>query len=41
LYDAIIAQCCLDAGAELLITWNVRYFLRVAPPALQIREPAP
>jgi predicted nucleic acid-binding protein len=40
LYDAIIAQCCLDAGAELLITWNVRDFLRVAPPALQIREPA-
>jgi hypothetical protein len=28
-------------GAELLITWNVRDFLRVAPPALQIREPAP
>jgi predicted nucleic acid-binding protein len=39
LYDAIIAQCCLDSGAELLITWNVRDFLRVAPPALQIREP--
>lgn len=39
LYDAVIARCCLDAGAELLITWNVRDFLRVAPPALQIREP--
>lgn len=39
LYDAIIAQCCADAGAKILLTWNVRDFLRVAPPDLEIREP--
>jgi predicted nucleic acid-binding protein len=39
LYDAIIAQSCYEAGAKLLLTWNVRDFLRVAPPALEIRQP--
>jgi predicted nucleic acid-binding protein len=39
LYDAIIAQSCHEAGATLLLTWNVRDFLRVAPPGLEIREP--
>jgi predicted nucleic acid-binding protein len=39
LYDAVIAQCCADAGAKILLTWNVRDFLRVAPPTLEIREP--
>ena len=39
LYDAIIAQCCADADAKMLLTWNVRDFLRVAPSGLEIREP--
>lgn len=39
LYDAIIAQSCFEAGAKLLLTWNVRDFLRVAPAALEIRHP--
>ena len=39
LYDAVIAQSCLRAGAKVLLTWNVRDFLRIAPPALEIRHP--
>ena len=39
LYDMVIAQSCLRAGARVLLTWNVRDFLRVAPPALEIRHP--
>ena len=38
-YDAIIADCCLQAGAQVLLTWNVRDFLRVAPAGLEIRQP--
>lgn len=39
-YDAIIARSVRAAGAVLLLTWNVRDFLAVAPPGLEIREPA-
>ena len=39
LYDAVIAQSCLEAGAKVLLTWNVRDFLRVTPPGLDIRHP--
>jgi predicted nucleic acid-binding protein len=39
LYDAIIAESCMQAGAKVLLTWNVRDLLRVAPPALEIRQP--
>ena len=39
LYDAIIAQSCFEAGAKVLLTWNVRDYLRVAPAALEIRKP--
>lgn len=28
LYDALIAQCALKANAEVLLTWNVRDFVR-------------
>ena len=38
-YDAIIADSCLQAGAKVLLTWNVRDFLRVAPAGLEIRQP--
>ncbi len=38
-YDAVIARSVRQAGATVLLTWNVRDFLLVAPPGLQIREP--
>ena len=38
-YDAIIADSCIQAGAGVLLTWNVRDFLRVAPAGLEIRQP--
>ena len=28
-YDALIAHCALKAGAETLLTWNVRDFTRL------------
>ena len=28
-YDALIAQCALKAGADILLTWNVRDFTRL------------
>jgi len=30
-YDALIAQCALKVGAEVLLTWNVRDFTRLGP----------
>jgi predicted nucleic acid-binding protein len=38
-YDAIIADSCMQAGAKVLLTWNVRDFLRVAPAGLEIHQP--
>jgi predicted nucleic acid-binding protein len=38
-YDAAIAQATARAGASVLLTWNVRDFLTVAPAGLEIREP--
>jgi predicted nucleic acid-binding protein len=38
-YDAIIAAGCIQAGARVLLTWNVRDFLRIAPAGLEIRQP--
>jgi predicted nucleic acid-binding protein len=38
-YDTIIAQATARAGASVLLTWNVRDFLAVAPPGLEIRAP--
>lgn len=39
IYDTIIAQSCFQAGVTVLVTWNVKDFLRVAPSGLEIREP--
>jgi predicted nucleic acid-binding protein len=39
IYDAIIARCCAQAGASILLTWNVQDFVRVAPPGLAVRDP--
>lgn len=38
-YDALIARCAADAGATLLLTWNLKHFVPVAPPGLEIQEP--
>ena len=39
IHDAIIALCTARAGATVLLTWNVRDFLSIAPPGLEIRQP--
>jgi len=38
-YDAVIARTAFDAGASVLLTWNMKDFLRVAPLGLEIRQP--
>ncbi|HEY4362113.1 MAG TPA: PIN domain-containing protein [Bryobacteraceae bacterium] len=38
-YDAVIALAVYEAGARLLLTWNVRHFHSVAPVGLEVREP--
>lgn len=38
-YDAEIALAAARAGATKLLTLNVRHFLRVAPPGLEIVGP--
>lgn len=38
-YDAVIARTAFNAGASVLLTWNVKDLLRVAPPGLEIRQP--
>jgi predicted nucleic acid-binding protein len=39
IYDAVIARSALAAGATVLLTWNVRDFLPVAPAGLEIVTP--
>jgi predicted nucleic acid-binding protein len=38
-YDAAIALAAYEAGARLLLTWNVRHFISIAPVGLEIRHP--
>jgi predicted nucleic acid-binding protein len=35
-YDALIAHCALKAGADVLLTWNVRDFTRLGPAVAQL-----
>ena len=35
-YDALIAHCALKAGADTLLTWNVRDFTRFGPAIAQL-----
>lgn len=35
-YDALIAQCALKAGADILLTWNVRDFTRLGSAVAQL-----
>ena len=39
IYDAAIALATFEAGARLLLTWNVKHFHAVAPFGLEVREP--
>ena len=39
-YDAVIAHSTARAGASVLVTWNVKDFLAVAPSGLEIRAPS-
>ena len=38
-YDAVIALGVYEAGARLLLTWNVRHLITVAPVGLEVRAP--
>jgi predicted nucleic acid-binding protein len=38
-YDSVIALAAHEAGASLLLTWNSRHFLSIAPHGLDVREP--
>lgn len=40
-YDAAIASSVLQAGATILLTWNVRDLLAVAPQGLERTRPLP
>src|SRR5271165_929331 len=35
-YDAVIAWCAADAGAAVLLTWNIKHFVAIAPPNLEV-----
>jgi predicted nucleic acid-binding protein len=40
-YDALIARCAIKAGATVLLTWNVRHFMRLGSDvASLIKTPA-
>jgi predicted nucleic acid-binding protein len=39
IYDAAIALAAHEAGATVLLTWNVRHFVGIAPTGLEIRQP--
>jgi predicted nucleic acid-binding protein len=39
IYDALIAATVLRADASVLVTWNVKHFLALAPPGLEIHQP--
>jgi predicted nucleic acid-binding protein len=39
IYDAVVAHATVRAGASVLLTWNVRDFVAVAPDGLEIRTP--
>jgi predicted nucleic acid-binding protein len=35
-YDALIARCALKVGAAVLLTWNVRHFVRLGSDVARI-----
>jgi len=38
-YDAAIATAVAEAGATVLVTWNVKHFLGFSRPGLAVRDP--
>jgi predicted nucleic acid-binding protein len=38
-YDAAFAECVVKAGATVLLTWNRKHFLIIAPAGLEVQEP--
>jgi predicted nucleic acid-binding protein len=40
-YDALIAQCAVKAGADVLFTWNVRDFVRFGPEIARLIKTPP
>lgn len=40
IYDALIVACAVEAGADVLLTFNERHFIDLAPPSLQIVVPS-
>jgi predicted nucleic acid-binding protein len=39
IYDALIVACAVEAGADVLLTFNERRFVDLAPPSLRIVVP--
>jgi predicted nucleic acid-binding protein len=39
IYDALIVACAVEAGADVLLTFNERHFVDLAPPSLRIVVP--
>jgi hypothetical protein len=40
-YDALIAWCAADAGATVLLTWNLKHFAAIAPAGLEVHVMLP
>ena len=40
IYDALIAECAVKARADLLVTWNVRDFIRFPKVAAIVKTPS-
>jgi predicted nucleic acid-binding protein len=38
-YDTAIALAAFEAGARVLLSWNVKHFLTIVPFGLEVREP--
>ena len=41
MYDALIAWCAADAGATVLLTWNLKHFAAIAPAGLEVHVMLP
>ncbi len=39
IYGAMIARSACEAGASVIVTWNMRDMLRVAPAGLEVHQP--
>jgi toxin FitB len=40
IYDALIAASAAASGATVLLTWDVKHLVAIAPPSLEVREPS-